>query len=152
MSQQAEVKICKSQAGVRAGASFVAFLDPQQLTAGKSLLPCAVGLSWSCFSSWSTWQSWAARSWQQFTAAPIVAVLPWTSTWCYWQHFSQELNSAVVATPRGFIELLWKSLLVVFIYTCNKRSQALYIYEYVYSDVKWYGSFVVLLLLDFFFL
>lgn len=45
MSQQAEVKICKSQAGVRAVACFVAFLDPQQLTADKSLLPCAVGLS-----------------------------------------------------------------------------------------------------------
>lgn len=45
MSQQAEVKICKSQAGVRAGACFVAFLDPQQLTAGKSLLPCAAGIS-----------------------------------------------------------------------------------------------------------
>lgn len=45
MSQQAEVKNCKSQADVRAGACFVAFLDPQQLTAGESLLPCAAGIS-----------------------------------------------------------------------------------------------------------
>lgn len=94
-------------------------LDPWLLTAGKSLLPCAAGISWSYFSSWSTWQSRAARSCQQFNAVLLLLCCPEQ----YLVLLQPRAELCLSASPRGFIELLWKSLLVVFIYTCNSWSQ-----------------------------